>query len=121
MVSDSCADCGATFVPVIFGTGYATLPSEDDKRICYACCAVRDAHDMEAKGKATLYLRDGEVVNWPGTFRIPVQHKSDSRGRGFGSSYRRSDVWFSFKGQRWWGVCQGHTDLIHCRRLKSKL
>lgn len=90
-----CADCKVVKpVQREGGTGYASLP--DGSRICYQCCAVRDAELMRTDGKAVLYLsvdhdslKDAGVshehntrngiyprnygwilTNWPGTLRL---------------------------------------------------
>ena len=135
-----CADCGAQFIPTEHTTGYGV--SKDNKRICYACCGLRDRVDMIATGKAVLYLtldegalhrghivnmgvdgamaKPGKVSNWPGTLSFTVQPGTVKRGR-HNFAGNRYDVWFiGPDGANWHGVQYGdNTQLCHCTRIKS--
>ena len=127
-----CSDCGET-VPFPFtsgGTGYG----RDDKgaMFCYPCGAKRTAKDMEADGKAYLYLAkrsDAErqernysathkLTDWTGNFEIPIY---GVRRGSYNIARTRYDVWFSWRGADWHGVQYGdNTQICHVRRLKGK-
>lgn len=119
-MTHTCDDCGqAITVPAgSIGTGYAY--TTDNKRICYACCAIRDAAEMEATGRATLYLNAGHVSNWPGTLKIKTTAQRKGEHRAFGRRSVRYDVYFMWRGKRWHGTQFGdNTQICHCKRLKG--
>lgn len=115
----SCADCGETKdVLKDGGTGYATV--EGGGKVCYNCCANRDKAQMEATGRATLYLDmtgHPQVTNWPGTLRFKC---CDARQGKHNMAGTRYDVWFlDENGLTWHGVQYGeNSQLCHCKRLK---
>jgi hypothetical protein len=128
-----CADCHEEKVHVnpngCGGTGYATVREDGiEKTVCYDCMGKRDSAEMEATGRAVLYLTVAGpgaaapnwpvVTNWPGSLKIPVQSRRIGSHNIAGS---RTDVWFTGPdGRKWWGVCYGdNTQLCHCRRLKA--
>jgi hypothetical protein len=91
-------------------------------RVCYTCCAEYDKEWMREHGRITLYLTgdasDLKVTNWPGTLEFPCRSWSAGK-HNWGLA--RTDVWFAFEGQEWWGFHIGHnSDLVHCRRTKRK-
>lgn len=101
------------------GTGYGT--DKDGQKVCYECCGKQDAQRMRETGKAVMYLgRRGEgqeVLNWPGSLRLPVQGTKTGRHNIAGKRY---DVWFQFEGQAWHGVQYGDfTQICHCKRVKG--
>lgn len=114
-----CADCGHHFVHMvkIGGTGYAS--TDDGGKICYECCGRRDRVRMKHDGKICLYLTKDKdnrtiVCNWPGTLKIPVQHKTTGRHNWARVRY---DVWFLFDKSWWHGTQYGdNTMLCHCKR-----
>ena len=122
-----CADCGEHIVHTdSVTTGYGI--GRDGKKVCYACCGLRDIADMRATGRAVLYLTVAGptaaaplwpvVTNWPGTLRIPVKSRRVGRHNFAGS---RTDVWFNGPdGERWHGVQLGeNSQICRCRRLKA--
>lgn len=140
MTDERCVDCGNTFKPTGVGTGYGVVKQEGvEVKVCYECCGKRDAKDMEDTGKTVLYLtstvkhptereyelgyRDTKVytvTNWPGTLAFKVFMSKEGHHNFAGS---RTDVWFRGPdGKLWWGVQYGDTtQLVHCKRLKSKV
>lgn len=126
-----CSDCGEEKVHTdSLTTGYGIIKEGGiDKKVCYGCCAKRDIADMEARGRAVLYLTVAGpsaalpncpvVTNWPGTLKMPVRYRRVGRHNIAG---RREDVWFTGPdGCEWHGVNYGHnSQLCHCRRLKGK-
>jgi hypothetical protein len=113
-----CADCGEVKpFKIQGGTGYGRLNDNPEAMVCYACCGKREMATMRATGKATLYLFQNHVTNWPGTLKIPCTVRT---GRHNIARVRR-DVWFSFEGARWHGVQYGdNSQICKCRRLKGK-
>jgi hypothetical protein len=86
-------------------------------RFCYECAAKRDRADMLATGRATLYLTDKGLTNWPGSLFIIVSERKTGRHN---MARVRYDVWFTFGGAEWHGVQYGdNTQICHCRRIKS--
>ena len=124
-----CSDCKQEIVHInpdgCGGVGYGTY--DNDKKVCYECCAKRDWDNMKATGKAALYLIQSvasvvpnwpTLTNWPGTLRIPVKSRRVGRHNFAGS---RTDVWFNGPdGERWHGVQLGDkSQICRCRRLKA--
>lgn len=118
-----CADCGKPF-PVqreSCGTGYGTY---EGKKICYACCAVRDRKAlMGLKGREQLHLyltkKDGKffVSNWPGTLKIAVDYAWEGRHNFAGC---RTDVGFTLGGKKFCGTQYGTmTEICHVRAKKA--
>ena len=117
----NCDDCGNHILAPVGsgGTGYAH--TNDGKRICYACCAIRDKQQMRDKGKITLYLTQEKshyvIGNWPGTFKVSPFRVKVGRHNMAGKRY---DAYFSFEGKPWKGVTYGdNTQICHCRQLKA--
>lgn len=112
-----CSVCGqAKPVPTdSCTTGYGY--DAENRKVCFACCAIRDKAQMDADGKTVLYLGENEVTNWPGTLRYRVWRMVIGRHNMAG---KRFDVWFhDHLGKSWHGVQYGEmTQLCHCRRLK---
>jgi hypothetical protein len=120
-----CADCREKIVRADgdIGTGYGIC---NGKKVCYACCALRDIADMRDKGRAVLYVTQSPqsvipnwpvVRNWPGTLSF-VAKRAHRSINNWGA--QRLDVWFTDSdGQQWWGVNCGDNDIIRCRRLKA--
>lgn len=152
-----CAQCGASIVkPEGCGTGYgcsderpirpADLPEGCDaptlkagesfgrsRAICYACCGLNDAREMQETGRAVLYLtyeddplrhtshgalRIYYASNWPGTLKIRIGGAVRHSRNNFGA--QRTDVWFRHAGAEWHGVNIGDNQLLRCKRLKGK-
>ncbi len=96
-------------------TGYGV--AENGDRHCYACCAERDRASMRETGRATLYLTEKGITNWPASLCLPVEHRKTGRHN---IARKRYDVWFSFEGQHWHGVQYGdNTQIVHCKRIAS--
>jgi len=115
------------------GTGYAV--KSNGHKICYDCCAIKDAEYMHDKGKITLYLTllddgysrvvrsyhtRGKIINWPGTLSFPCRVRRKVNTHNFAGT--RYDVWFRGPdGFNWYGVTYGeNTQLCHCKRTKDK-
>jgi hypothetical protein len=97
------------------GVGYGR--TKEGNIVCYACAAELDKADMLKNGRATLYLSDTEITNWPGTLRIKIEYRKTGRHNIAG---RRYDIWFSLEGQHWHGVQYGdNTQICHCKRIAS--
>lgn len=101
-------------------TGYGI--SHDRQFICFACCGVNDARDLEERGKGYLYLssdsgQNYRLSNWPGSLTISL-HGSPKRGYHNLARYRY-DVWFKWRGFDWHGVQYGdNTQVCHVKRIK---
>lgn len=114
-----CADCKTLLEPIGHSPGCGLR--SDGSKLCYACCAIVDADQMDKTGKATLYLRGNlltgqELTNWPGSLRITVFVSKSGKHNMAGC---RTDVWFRFNKQFWHGVQYGeNTQLCHCKRVK---
>ena len=118
LVAFRCSACH-TVKPVKHsgGTGYGY--DRDDNLVCYACCSERDKRDMRANGRATLYLSQDKVTNWPGTLAFPVAERRTGYHNIAGKRY---DVWFRGPDRALWhGVQYGdNTQICHCRRIKER-
>jgi len=109
-------DCGHAPTPTTISPGYGIY---ENKTYCFPCCAENDRRAMESTGKATLYLVNSEVTNWPSSLRFPVFCSRTGKHNIAGKRY---DVWFQDrKGTTWYGVTYGgNTQICHCQRTKSK-
>ena len=119
-----CADCGKPF-PVqreTCGTGCGIY---EGKKVCYACCAVRDRKAlMGLKGREQYHLyltRNGDgkfyVSNWPGTLKIAVDYSWEGRHNFAGT---RTDVGFTLDGKKFYGTQYGTmSEICHVRAKKS--
>ena len=123
-------DCGHPVSPHSkFTAGYGV--DANGAKHCYDCCAARDRADMEATGRATLYLSPNDnpaiggaytapykLTNWPGSLALPVWQVCKGRHN---IARNRYDFWFTFGGRDWHGVQYGdNTQIAHCRRLKER-
>lgn len=114
--SGICDSCPRPLIGNGFSTGYG-----GDRylatRHCFECCGDTDKAHMRDKGKATLYLSDKKITNWPGTLElIPGRIKTGSHN----IAGKRYDVWFTFEGKPWHGVQFGdNTQILHCKRIKG--
>lgn len=119
-----CADCGKPF-PIqreTCGTGCGIY---EGKKVCYACCAVRDRKAlMGLKGREQYHLyltRNGDgkffVSNWPGTLKIAVDYAVEGRHNIAGC---RTDVGFTLDGKKFYGTQYGNmSEICHVRAKKS--
>ena len=110
-------DCG--HAPSAHGsstTGYGV--TADGRKHCYQCCAETDRKAMNETGRATLYLTDKGVVNWPGSLSFSVTRRRKGQHN---IARTREDVWFTGPdGAPWHGVQYGkNTQICHCRRIKA--
>jgi hypothetical protein len=117
-----CHDCKEEITKSGNGdTGYGTV-FKTGKKICYACCALRDIEQMKESDRISLYLCDDtrpwRVTNWPGTLSIFATGYVTPHGHSWGLT--RRDVWFvDTNGAHWHGVQYGdNTQLVHCKKLK---
>lgn len=115
-------DCGHEPTPSTSSLGYGK--DAQGKTYCYECCAERDRADMRETGKAMLYLTMRgdttlhELINWPGSLRIPVWYIRKGRHNMAGVRY---DFQFMFEGQKWHGTQYGdNTQIAHCKRMKGQ-
>lgn len=118
-----CADCGKPF-PVqreSCGSGAGTY---EGKKVCYACCAIRDRKAlMGLKGREQYHLylskKDGKffVTNWPGTLKIAVDYAVEGRHNLAGT---RTDVGFTLDGKKFYGTQYGTmSEICHVRAKKA--
>lgn len=134
METFTCSRCNeAKPVNASGGTGYAV--NSEGGKVCYSCCADIDRARMLETGRATLYLSPenrptptgvarylnarGDVRNWPGTLRFPFSGLRVARhniaGRVYTAYFTGPD------GATWSARNYGeHSDIAHCRRLKSR-
>jgi hypothetical protein len=128
----TCIDCKQFIIHESNSTtGYAEMwnkeTKEYDKKVCFACCALRDITEMIESGhskRLPLYLTKGAegnyfVSNWPGTLRFSVK----SRWTGNHNWYHVGKVeYVRFIGpdkKVWSGKCVGDwTQVVHCKRTK---
>lgn len=122
MATFKCSVCRKV-KPVHMGGG--TSYGSKGRKLCYACCGLRDRRAMIRDGRATLYLINPagllwSVGNWPGTLDFPVRSKQKGRHNIAGTRY---DVWFNGPdGHVWHGVTYGdNTQLCHCKRTKRSV
>lgn len=111
----TCIDCGETKpINKEGGTGYAT--DKDGNKICYNCCGKRDTFELlqlKPKAKMCLYWNGKEVINWPGTLRIPVK-SHDVWVTGY--KRKTTHVQFQLGGKKFKGLLYGdNTQILHVR------
>lgn len=131
-----CVECQQD-KPINFESATSSYGIVGNDMICFDCCAIRDARDMAATGKAVLYLtegsqpddgirNDGKITNWPGTLRYRVHQGSL---RKFRHPFARHAVLGSFSGPGadgkvtayWRFKCIGDNHQIaHCWRPKDQ-
>ena len=114
-----CSSCLASIVKPTDTLAVGYGKNDNGEKVCYPCCAERDKEYMREHGKITLYLDDkvDTVSNWPGSLRIKVIDRKIGKHNW---NVERTDVWFQFEGNMWWGVHYGSShQLINCRRLKN--
>ena len=116
MTKETLCDCGHIAISEGCGTGYGV--NREGEKICFACCGEQDKQAMREDGKATLYLSNNEITNWPGTLRLRADYVRTGRHNIAGKRY---DVWFHFENQQWHGVQYGdNTNILHCKKLKQR-
>jgi hypothetical protein len=131
-----CSRCGKECVSDGFGTGYGEN-SKTHEKFCYDCCGVLDykaLEDMKVGERTAYYLTcdkktlrwehyprpvtsvNWSVQNWCGTMKINVYCKE-----GFHNIARvRRDVYFSYKGHRFWGTQYGNdSEICYIKRIKD--
>lgn len=113
-----CSTCH-TDKPVTPGMTKGYGVNRDGSKVCFDCCAVNDRIRMRDEDRTTLYLSDGVVTNWPGTLKL-TPHRASKGRHNIGRT--RVDVWFREDefGSEWHGVNIGDSDILHCRKVKSK-
>ena len=117
-----CSKCGKTIVSDGIAAGYGI--DRDGNKICYDCCAEMDKADLDnlAVGEKTVFYlthQDGkyEIVNWPGSLRIPCSFARVGRHNIAGT---RTDVDFSFNGKKFHGTQYGdNSEICYIRRVKG--
>ena len=133
-IVDMCAMCkenvitGYGYVPDPPGEYYAGINLQAGDKVCFFCCGEMDKLHMEKEGKISLYLVRREkawyVINWPGSleYRATVSVSKKGHYSPLSGYMERRDAHFrDEQGNMWWGRSIGQwTDIIHCKRLKSK-
>lgn len=118
----TCVDCKQEKpVQTDGGTGYAK--DSYGSHVCYDCCAERDRDHMRNHEKTVLYLDHDkrEIVNWPGTLRMPVRemrrffHAFAHEGKAYCGSFIGPD------GKVWLFKNIGDSQIAHCRRSRAKV
>lgn len=95
--------------------------TDKGEQLCYRCCGKQDELNMRQGNRIMLYLEEKEnrLTNWPATLIIPLDRM---RRKKHPACCLRIDVWFTFQGESWWGVCYGAMDsqACHCRKIKDR-
>lgn len=98
------------------GTGYAT--DNDENKICYDCCGINDAENLKflkIGETATLYWDGGNIINWPGTLKIPVK----SPGIWVtGFKRKTTHIEFIYAGQYYKALNTDNNQIARIRRVK---
>jgi hypothetical protein len=101
-----------------FSTGYGR--NAEGEKICFECCGLHDNQALRAlkPGESMhLYFTKGELINWPGSFRIKpyaVTHGRHNIGRV------RTDAWFKFNHHEYHGVQIGvNNEVMRVTRVKK--
>lgn len=113
----TCIDCKQDkLVETSGGTGYANT---DKGKVCYACCAIRDATYMREHGRIDLYWNGKMVTNWPGTLQIPPVAVRKGRHNMGG---QQTTVYFrSSEGHPWSGRHTGNWgQILRCKRISER-
>ena len=124
-------DCGHTIDTNDLGHTRGYGIDENNKKICYGCCAEKDKQYMLNNGKIKLYLvqrgkwqykpndnvSTWNITNWPNSLSFPVIWY-EIGGHNFAGI--RYDIWFVGPDDHiWHGVQYGeNTELCHCKRTK---
>lgn len=98
------------------GTGYGY--DKENRLTCYDCCGAMEKAAMIETGRATLYLTDKGVTDWPGVLTFKPFYRKTGRHNMAGKRY---DVWFTGPdGKNWHGVTYGdNTQICHCKRTRA--
>ena len=112
-------DCGhAPSAHESFTTGYGI--NANGKKHCYACCAEHDRVAMLADGRATLYLTEKGITNWPGSLVFPILGSPNVKPHGGGFGAQRTDAWFVGPDRFvWHAINRGDSQIARCRRTKE--
>ncbi len=119
----TCSVCHEIKSPVKSSIGIGYTMMGKGQKVCYDCCADRDRDYMHTTGDSKalpLYLSlcTMEIINWPGSLRFKIIDSREGRHNIVG---RRLDIWFEGPdGFLWWGWNLGYSDIVHCKRTKSK-
>lgn len=128
----TCADCSYSGPFRVCGDGktegrlYARLaPSNDSPIVCDVCAAKRDLADMEATGRATLYLsgtgRGAKITNWSGTLSFPVYGAIWQGRHNIAGVQEFANFCVAGDPFVWTGRCIGrNTQIFHARRTKAR-
>ena len=128
-----CADCGTHIPPregACGGPACGWTFDEPRRPIGYGCCAKRDAADMCATGRATLYLVEdptsrtaaAKVTNWPGSLVFEATFRRRWTQYAPGAWSAVPCVCYDFTGPdgRTWSAIQrgDYNTIARCRRLE---
>lgn len=112
-----CCDCGETKpINTVGASGYAMVP---EGKVCYVCCATRDAEVMKAGKPIVLYWLPGRLVtNWPGTLALPAAfHRTGRHNIG----RQQTTVYFrDLDGNPWSGRNIGDSQILRCRPITER-
>jgi len=103
-------------IQVSGGTGYGI--NNDNKKVCYVCCAKLELANMLETGKAVLYFCKDKVTDWSGELSFKVLEQRNSRHN---MARVRYDYWFKTPDDKLWhGFTIGDfTQIAHCKRIKG--
>ena len=93
--------------------------SKTNREICFKCGDEIDKEFMKSNGKNVLYLSKIDskfYVTNCASLKLPVYYSRTSR-TNWGD--KRTDVWFGFEGNVWWGRNQGDNDILYCKKTKE--
>jgi hypothetical protein len=61
---NTCVDCGVTFKPEQYTTGFAE--DREGKRYCYDCAAKHELADLEPTGRGFVYVKADDTITRQG-------------------------------------------------------
>ena len=119
-----CSVCGKEIKKEInsCSTGYGV--NEHGEKTCFKCIGKADKKELVKTGKLTGYFSTGKdgrkyFTNWPGSLSIHVYYTRQS-WHNFAGKNGRTDFWFLFEGQNYWGVQIGNNNQIaRVKRVKK--
>lgn len=116
---ETCSQCKKEIISNGISTGYGIDPQTNNK-ICYECCGINDLKKLQTckiGDRFVYYLSKGKVINWPSTMVITPYY---FRVGKHNIARKRTDVWFTVNGNKFWGVNYGdNSEILYITRIKN--
>lgn len=102
------------------GTGYATIPNENNKKVCYSCADKRQLADLSTSQEFVAHLSgDGKrLTTWSGGSLARVVEERELKGIGWHGSSQTYVRAVTEDGVVWYGRGAGRGMSIRIHRSK---